>query len=116
MMDEKELEHRLTDVENRSKSNTHRIDQLEKLTDAVNDQSKAIMEMSGSLNLTVQELKHTNSNMERISVESARRDKRIEALEKAPGAFSNKVLWAVCAGGIGALVAWFMAAILPHVA
>ena len=35
-MTDEELEHRLTDVESRSKSNTHRLDDLERLTDAVN--------------------------------------------------------------------------------
>lgn len=32
-MTDEELEHRLTDVESRSKSNTHRLDDLERLTE-----------------------------------------------------------------------------------
>lgn len=35
-MTDGELEHRLTAVENRARSNTHRLDDLKKLTDAVN--------------------------------------------------------------------------------
>ena len=35
-MTDEELEHRLTAVENRAQSNTHRLDELGKLTDAVN--------------------------------------------------------------------------------
>ena len=35
-MDDKEYEHRLTDVESRCKSNTHRLDKLEESTEAIN--------------------------------------------------------------------------------
>ena len=35
-MDDKEYEHRLTDVESRCKSNTHRIGKLEESTEAIN--------------------------------------------------------------------------------
>ena len=35
-MEDKEYEHRLTDVESRCKSNTHRIDKLEESTEAIN--------------------------------------------------------------------------------
>lgn len=46
-MTNEELEHRLTDVENRSKSNTRRLDGMEKLTDAVNG-------MNTNIKLTIQ--------------------------------------------------------------
>ena len=36
-MDEKDIEHRLTEVEGRSKSNTHRLDELEKRQDNLDD-------------------------------------------------------------------------------
>ena len=36
-MDEKNIEHRLTEVEGRSKSNTHRLDELEKRQDNLDD-------------------------------------------------------------------------------
>ena len=39
-MTDEELEHRLTAVENRAQSNTHRLDELGKLTDAVNGMKK----------------------------------------------------------------------------
>ena len=48
-MTDEELEHRLTDVESRSKSNTHRLDDLERLTDAVNG-------MNTNIKLTIQQL------------------------------------------------------------
>ena len=52
-MTDEELEHRLTDVESRSKSNTHRLDDLERLTDAVNG-------MNTNIKLTIQQLESTN--------------------------------------------------------
>lgn len=36
-MDEKDIEHRLTEVESRSKSNTHRLDDVEKRQDNLDD-------------------------------------------------------------------------------
>lgn len=36
-MDEKSIEHRLTEVEGRSKSNTHRLDELERRQDNLDD-------------------------------------------------------------------------------
>lgn len=36
-MDEKDVEHRLTEVEGRSKSNTHRLDELERRQDNLDD-------------------------------------------------------------------------------
>lgn len=36
-MDEKDIEHRLTELEGRSKSNTHRLDELEKRQDNLDD-------------------------------------------------------------------------------
>lgn len=36
-MDEKDIEHRLTEVEGRSKSNTHRLDEMEKRQDNLDE-------------------------------------------------------------------------------
>ena len=36
-MDEKDIEHRLTEVEGRSKSNTHRLDDMERRQDNIED-------------------------------------------------------------------------------
>ena len=52
-MTDEELEHRLTAVENRAQSNTHRLDELGKLTDAVNG-------MNTNIKLTIQQLENTN--------------------------------------------------------
>lgn len=45
-MDEKNIEHRLTEVEQRSKSNTKRLDKLEEYTEAINRMAISIEKMA----------------------------------------------------------------------
>lgn len=104
-MTNEELEHRLTDVENRSKSNTRRLDGMEKLTDAVNG-------MNTNIKLTIQQLETTNKNLENVTAQNKKQDDRLTALEKAPGAFGNKLWWAVIAAFISGFVAYELAALL----
>ena len=104
-MTDEELEHRLTDVESRSKSNTHRLDDLEKLTDAVNG-------MNTNIKLTIQQLESTNKSLENVTAQNKKLDDRLTALEKAPGAFGNKLWWAVIAAFISGIVAYELTMIL----
>lgn len=104
-MTDEELEHRLTDVESRSKSNTHRLDDLEKLTDAVNG-------MNTNIKLTIQQLETTNKSLENITAQNKKQDDRLTALEKAPGAFGNKLWWAIIAAFVSGLVAYELTTLL----
>nr|UVY68638.1 MAG: Protein of unknown function (DUF1515) [Bacteriophage sp.] len=104
-MTDEELEHRLTDVESRSKSNTHRLDDLEKLTDAVNG-------MNTNIKLAIQQLESTNKSLENVTAQNKKQDDRLTALEKAPGAFGNKLWWAVIAAFISGIVAYELTALL----
>lgn len=76
-MTDEELEHRLTAVENRAQSNTHRLDELGKLTDAVNG-------MNTNIKLTIQQLENTNKSLEIVTAQNKKQDDRLTALEKAP--------------------------------
>lgn len=104
-MTDEELEHRLTDVESRSKSNTHRLDDLERLTDAVNG-------MNTNIKLTIQQLENTNKNLEIVTAQNKKQDDRLTALEKAPGVFGNKLWWAAIAAFVSGFVAYELAAFL----
>ena len=104
-MTDEELEHRLTAVENREQSNTHRLDELGKLTDAVNG-------MNTNIKLTIQQLETTNRSLEIVTAQNKKQDDRLTALEKAPGAFGNKLWWAVIAAFISFLVAYELTALL----
>lgn len=55
-MNETEMEHRLTEVESRSKSNTHRIDKLERVTEEIHTMSNTMIQL-------VEEVKHTNETV-----------------------------------------------------
>ena len=96
-MTDEELEHRLTAVENRAQSNTHRLDELGKLTDAVNG-------MNTNIKLTIQQLENTNKSLEIVTAQNKKQEDRLTALEKAPGTFGNKLWWAVLAALFGAVV------------
>lgn len=104
-MTDEELEHRLTAVENRSQSNTHRLDELGKLTEAVNG-------MNVNIKLTIQQLEHTNRSLEVVTAQNKKQDDRLTALEKAPGVFGNRLWWAVIAAFISGFVAYELTALL----
>lgn len=104
-MTDEELEHRLTAVENRAQSNTHRLDELGKLTDAVNG-------MNTNIKLTIQQLENTNKSLEIVTAQNKKQDDRLTALEKAPGIFGNKLWWAVIAALVSGLVAYELTMLL----
>ena len=101
-MTDEELEHRLTAVENRAQSNTHRLDEL---TDAVNG-------MNTNIKLTIQQLENTNKSLEIVTAQNKKQDDRLTALEKAPGTFGNKLWWAVIAALVSGLVAYELTMLL----
>ena len=90
-MTDEELEHRLTAVENRAQSNTHRLDELGKLTDAVNG-------MNTNIKLTIQQLENTNKSLEIVTAQNKKQEDRLTALEKAPGAEKKAHVIAVLRG------------------
>lgn len=67
---EQEFEHRLTTVEERAKTNTKRLDKLEKVTDAIHEMSNTMIHL-------VEQTKHTNENVEELKV-------KVDAIEKEP--------------------------------
>jgi hypothetical protein len=89
-MDEKDIEHRLTEVEGRSKSNTHRLDDLERRQDNLDD-----------LVSTVKVLAVREENVENV-VKEIKND--VKSIKAKPGqrfdAIIDKVIWAVLAAVI----------------
>ena len=76
-MNEIDIEHRLTDVESRSKSNTHRLDKLEPIVDEIHTMSNTMVQL-------VQEVKHTNETVNNLDAKVDRMDSRVDAMEKEP--------------------------------
>lgn len=89
-MNEKDIEHRLTEVEGRSKSNTHRLDELERRQDNLD-------ELVG----TVKVLAVREENVEN-DVKEIKND--VKSIKDKPGqrwdAIVDKVIWAVLAAVI----------------
>lgn len=87
-------ERRLTEVEQRSKSNTHRIQELEPVVREIHAMSMTLIEMSN-------EMKHTNKNVEEIK-------KKVDVLEQEPAKRwqdSTKAIFNAFLGAIGTAVA-----------
>ena len=82
-MNEIDIEHRLTDVENRAKSNTHRLDKLEPIVDEIHTMSNTMVQL-------VQEVKHTNETVNNLDAKVDRMDSRVDEMERAPAEDAKK--------------------------
>ena len=82
-MNEIEIEHRITEVEQRSKSNTHRIDKLEPIVNEIHTMSKTMVELVG-------EVKHTNENVCALDEKIDRMASRVDEMERAPAEDAKK--------------------------
>lgn len=95
-MNETDLIERITETEQRSKSNTRRIDKLEQDT-------SILSEMASSIKLIAYKQDESNEKIDAI-------DGKVSALEKAPGENLSRVLWyivgALCSAGVGALITY----------
>ena len=91
-----DLEHekRLTEVEQRARSNSHRIDKIEPVVKEIHKMSEILVEMTA-------EMKHTNENVEEI------KDK-VELMEQEPAKRwkeSTKAVFTAFLGAIGTALA-----------
>lgn len=77
------IERRLTEVTDRAKSNTHRIDKLEQITDEIHTMSKTMVQL-------VEEVKHTNKTVCALDAKVDRMDSRVDAMEKEPATDTKK--------------------------
>lgn len=82
-MNEIDIEHRLTDVENRARSNTHRLDKLEPIVAEIHTMSNTMVQL-------VQEVKHTNETVNNLDAKVDRMDSRVDDMEKAPAEDAKK--------------------------
>ena len=76
-MNEIEIEHRITDVEARAKSNTHRLDKMEPIVNEIHTMSQTMVKL-------VEEIKHTNDTVCSLDEKVDRMDSRVDDMERAP--------------------------------
>ena len=104
-MTEVEMEHRITEVEQRTKSNTHRLDRLEPIIEEIHTMSNTMVQL-------VQEVKHTNEAVSNLDTKVDRMDSRVDEMEKAPAkkwnSTSNTILSSIITTVVGFLLAGLM--------
>ena len=98
-------EHRLTEVEQRSKSNSHRLDKMEPIVEEIHTMSNTMVQL-------VQELKHTNEAVSTIDKKVDRMDSRVDEMEKAPARQANFIKEKVIGGVYGAIITFLVAGLL----
>lgn len=104
-MNELDVEHRLTEVEQRARSNTHRLDKLEPIVDEIHTMSNTMVKL-------VEEVKHTNEAVGSMNQKVDRIDSRVDDMESAPGkewSSAKKTIFNTILGAVaGFLVAGLM--------
>ena len=99
------VEHRLTEVEQRSKSNSHRIDNLEPIVNEIHTMSNTMVQL-------VQEVKHTNEAVSTIDKKVDRMDSRVDEMEKAPAKQASAIKEKVIGAVYGAIITFLVAGLL----
>ena len=97
-MNEVDIEHRLTENEQRAKSNTHRIDKLEPVVNEIHTMSETMVRL-------VSEVQHTNENVSEIK-------EKVEVLESKPSARMEQIKTAIIAAIASAIIGGVIATLL----
>ena len=98
------IEHRLTEVEQRSKSNVKRLDKLEEEQNVIHDLASSIRVMAG-------EQKHQTEAIQSVKTDVVRLESKVDVLESKPAkrweGLVDKAIWGVA----GAVLAFLLAKI-----
>ena len=98
-------ERRLTKVEERSKSNTHRLDKLEPIVEEIHTMSNTLVEL-------VQEVKHTNETVTNLDAKVDRMDSRVDEMEQEPVKDFKKLKSTVADRVISAIVGFLIGGLI----
>ena len=101
---EQSVENRLTAVEQRCKSNGHRLEQVEK-------QQEAIHSLAASLQVMAAEQKHQTEAINGVKTDVGRLEGKVDVLEGKPGkrwdGLVDKLIWGVAGAVLAFLLARF---------
>lgn len=101
-MQEFEVLERLTKTEERSKSNTHRLEKLEPIVNEIHTMSNTMVQL-------VEEIKHTNEAVDSLDEKVERMDSRVDIMERSPAddmrAYRRTAVTAMISTIAGALAA-----------
>jgi hypothetical protein len=96
-MDEKDIEHRLTEVESRSKSNAHRLDDLERRQDNLDDLVSTVKVLAVREEAVENDVKEIKNDVKSLTSKSGQKWDSL----------MDKIIWAVA----GAVLAFLLAKI-----
>lgn len=95
-----ECAERLTKVEERAKSNSHRLEKLEPIVEEIHTMSKTMVQL-------VEEVKYTNETVGSLNDKVEKMDNRVDDMEKAPSIdfknYKNSAITAIIGTFAGAL-------------
>lgn len=94
-MDEKDIEHRLTEVEGRSKSNTHRLDEIERRQDNLDDLVSTVKVLAVREEQVENDVKEIKSD--------------VKSLTSKPGKMWESVVEKITLTIVAAVVGYFLA-------
>ncbi len=101
-MQDFEVLERLTKAEERTKSNTHRLDKLEPIVNEIHTMSNTMVQL-------VEEVKHTNETVSSLDEKVERMDSRVDIMERSPAddmrAYRRTAVTAMISTIAGALAA-----------
>ena len=95
-------ERRLTKVEERSKSNTHRLDKLEPIVEEIHTMSNTLVEL-------VHEVKHTNETVTNLDAKVDRMDGRVDEMEREPVKDYKRIKSSVTDKVVSGIIGFLMA-------
>lgn len=98
-------ERRLTEVEQRAKSNSHRIDKLEPIVEEIHTMANTMVQL-------VQEVKHTNEAVDNLGEKVDRIDGRVDEMEKKPAKKWDGVKDKIIGTALGLIVGFLIAGLL----
>lgn len=101
-MEHEDLAVRLAEVDARSKSNTHRLDEMDEKVDT-------LQRLTTAVELMASEQKHQGATMAEIKTDVAALGKKVDVIEKKPAkrweGIVDKLIWGV----VGAVLAFLLA-------
>lgn len=101
-MNEIDIEHRLTEIDNRSRGNAHRLDKLEPIVKEIHTLSETmvkLIEQTKNTNDNVEELKTKVDKLEREPAENFKRFKRT---------IWSSIITTIVGALVGALIGYFL--------
>ena len=100
-----DIEHRLTATEDREKSNTRRIEKLEKVVDVIHEMSRTMVKLVEQMKTTNEKVSSTNESVRKLETKvDAIQSEPAEAHKQLKKTITTSIVTAVIGAIIGSLL------------